>query len=78
MRPYGVVYIVDDGQYTPQSVHLRVVLVELGRCKNQGRHEEYGEAKRRDERVRCRIDMLQALQVGDVRGHLVGKVVKLR
>lgn len=75
--PDSIVHIVEGGNDAPQPVYLRVVLVDLGNDKDPGR-EKQRNRKRRDERVRSEIDLLQSLQVGDMRSYSVGKVVKLR
>jgi hypothetical protein len=75
--PNRIVYIVERWDYAPQTIHLRVVLVDLRHDQDNGR-EKQSDSQRCNERVRRKIDLLQSLQVGDVRSHSVGKVVELR
>lgn len=64
MRPDVVVYIVDDGQDTPQTVDLRVVAVELRHHEDDGCHEQR-KCQAQHQRVRRGVDIEQCLAVVD-------------
>lgn len=75
--PHIIMHVVDDGQDTPEPVHLRVVAIDLRHGEDDGRYKQR-KGQRCHQRIGRGIDGLQRLQVGDVCGDLVRQVVELR
>jgi hypothetical protein len=63
-------------QYTPDSVDLRVVLVDLGNDQ-EDRRESKRDRKAHNQRVRRDIELLQALQASGILDEFAWELVKL-
>lgn len=70
------VCIVNGRQQTPESVYLRVILIDLGsKQENGGQKQGYREC--RDQWVCGYIKYLEGLGVGDRLGDLLEEIVEL-